>query len=169
MESTMELEIGAAGSHGITHPKKRAMLLALAKTGNISAAARAAGIGRKTHYDWLASDLSYAPAVQQAMEEAADVLEAVARKRAIVGSDTLLIFLLKSIRPEKFSQRVAVTHEPAPHPAMSIPREDLQGALAERLDRLPIPAARLLHRALEARLARRPDTLAGEFTLSEEN
>ena len=38
------------------------------------------------------------------------MLEAVARKRAIVGSDTLLIFLLKAVRPEKFRDRYQVQH-----------------------------------------------------------
>jgi hypothetical protein len=80
-----------SASHEITHPKKRAMLAALARTGNISAAARAADICRRTHYDWLGSDPDYRPSVEQAMEEAADVLEAVARQRALVGSDTLLM------------------------------------------------------------------------------
>ncbi len=46
MEQSMELEISAADSHGITHPKKRAMLAALSRTGNVSAAARAAQICR---------------------------------------------------------------------------------------------------------------------------
>ena len=111
MSTPMELEISAADSHGITHPKKRSMLAALSKTGNISAAARAAQICRRTHYDWLDSDPSYCPAVRQAWEEAADVLEACARKRALIGSDTLLIFLLKSVRPEKFRERYEVEHK----------------------------------------------------------
>lgn len=111
MNPPMELEISAADSHGITHPKKRAMLAALSRTGNISAAARAAQICRRTHYDWLDSDPSYVSAVSQAWEEAADVLEACARKRALVGSDTLLIFLLKSVRPEKFRERHEIEHK----------------------------------------------------------
>ena len=105
-----ENEISIAASHGITHPKKRAMLAALSQTGNVSAAARAAGIGRRTHYCWLDDDPRYVLAVEQAMEEAADVLEAVARKRAVHGSDLLLIFLLKAIRPEKFRERHHMEH-----------------------------------------------------------
>ncbi len=49
--------------------------------------------------------------MRQAWEESADVLEACARKRALIGSDTLLIFLLKSVRPEKFQERYQVEHK----------------------------------------------------------
>jgi hypothetical protein len=89
----------------IRHPKKAAMLAAIAKSGNVSASARAADIDRSTHYDWMHTDLEYAVKVGQAMEEAVDVLEAVARMRAIVGSDVLLIFLLKGHRPERYRER----------------------------------------------------------------
>lgn len=40
-----------------------------------------------------------------------DVLEATARKRAVEYSDTLLIFLLKGLRPSVFGERVRVTNE----------------------------------------------------------
>ena len=60
---------------------------------------------------WLHKDSEYATKVDQAMEEAVDVLEAVARKRAIVGSDVLLIFLLKGHRPEKYRERHEVQHK----------------------------------------------------------
>jgi hypothetical protein len=111
----------------IGHPKKAAMLSALAKTGNISASARAADIGRTTHYDWLQSDPAYAAAVETALEEAIEVLEAVARQRAVHGSDTLLIFLLKSLRPERYRERYQVEHsakEPTLREALAMLRED---------------------------------------------
>jgi len=44
------------------------------------------------------------------MEDAVDVLEAVARRRAVQGSDTLLIFLLKAARPAKYRERHQVEH-----------------------------------------------------------
>ena len=52
----MSVRVDEATSHEIAHPKKRAMLAALSRTGNISASARAADIARRTHYDWLESD-----------------------------------------------------------------------------------------------------------------
>jgi hypothetical protein len=43
----------AAGCAGrIRHPKKRAMLAALSKLGNVTGAARLVGINRDTHYSW---------------------------------------------------------------------------------------------------------------------
>ena len=95
----------------IRHPKRASMLAALSKTGNISASARAAEIHRSTHYEWLALDPDYAAGVDQALEEAVDVLEAAARKRALIGSDVLLIFLLKGHRPEKYRERHEIKHQ----------------------------------------------------------
>jgi len=104
---------------------KRGQFLAnFALTGNVQEAAQAAGIGRRTHYDWLKSDPAYEQAYQVASEDAADRMEREAYRRAVEGtdkpvyqgghlvgtvreySDVLLIFLLKGIRPEKFRERV---------------------------------------------------------------
>ena len=78
--------------------KQQAFLAAYAKTGNVTAAARQAKCHRASHYDWLA-DPDYADAFQQAQEQAVEDLESEARKRAKHGSDLLLMFLLKSLRP----------------------------------------------------------------------
>ena len=95
------------------------------------------------------------------MEEAADVLEAVARKRALVGSDTLLIFLLKAVRPWKFRERyevrssgtVKVEHKAA-REILRDPeaRSALEGAadrlrLEEKLARMPAHLARRMAKA----------------------
>lgn len=110
-------------AHSSPHLKKRAFLAALAKTGNIAAASRAARCDRSCYYDWRKGDKAFAEAAKAALEEAADLLELEARRRAADGvlepvfyrgrkvalvkrySDTLLIFLLKGIRPEKFRER----------------------------------------------------------------
>ena len=107
----------------ITRPKKRAFLAAYAEVGNVSQAAKIAGIDRQTHYDWKRNDPDYAEAFGHAEEMAADRLEQEARRRAVKGveepifyqgkkvgtvqkySDTLLIFLLKGARPEKYAER----------------------------------------------------------------
>ena len=93
------------------HPKKQAFLAAYSETGNVREAARAAGIDRGTHYDWLRKDPEYVTAFAHAQEDAADTLEAVARNRAIQGSDLLTIFLLKGLRPERYRERYNVTGE----------------------------------------------------------
>lgn len=92
----------------ISHPKKRAFLAAFATLGNISRAAMVAGINRRTHTDWMTSDAEYVSAFEDAKQHGADALEEIAWARAgglNKGSDTLLIFLLKGLRPEKFRER----------------------------------------------------------------
>jgi hypothetical protein len=111
----------------LTHAGKRTMIATLAETGNISEACRLINIGRRTHYAWMQEDEEYRRAVDDAMETAADLLEKEARRRAVQGvdepvfykgdecgavtrySDTLLIFLLKGVRPEKFRDRYEMT------------------------------------------------------------
>lgn len=105
----------------ITQAKKDAFLAAFAECGNLSEAARIADITRRMHYHWMRDDEEYAHAYAEALEEAADRLESEARRRAVDGvdepvgwfrgeaggvirrySDTLLIFLLKGVRPHKY-------------------------------------------------------------------
>lgn len=109
-------------------PKKAAFLAAFAETGNLSVSAAAAKVHRSMHYAWLAKDPDYREAFEQARETAADRLEQEARRRAIEGterpvyqggklvgtvreySDTLLIFLLKGVRPDVYRDNVSVRH-----------------------------------------------------------
>lgn len=119
-----------------TTAAQNAFLVAMSLTGNISASARAAGVDRGMHYDWLTFDTEYAERFKEAKAEAIEVLETEARRRAIEGlvtykftqsgkpikhpvtgepyfehkvSDTLLIFLLKAEAPEKYRDQLAVT------------------------------------------------------------
>ncbi|HXA67388.1 MAG TPA: hypothetical protein VNV82_19680 [Bryobacteraceae bacterium] len=88
--------------------KQHAFLAAYSKQGNVSAAAKAAKIGRRSHSNWL-KEPEYRTAFEDAREEAADYLEGQAWKRATSAkkpSDVLLIFLLKGIRPEKFRENL---------------------------------------------------------------
>ena len=105
----------------------RARFLAKLAAGfSIAAACRAERIGRRTAYDWRERDEEFAKAWDAAIEEGSDILEDEARRRAhdgvtkpvyqqgaLVGvvreySDTLLIFLLKARRPQKFRDNVKV-------------------------------------------------------------
>lgn len=108
--------------------KKRLFLEAYAKEGNIMAAARRAGVGRRSHYNWLKSDPEYPLAFHDAEEDYADSMEAEADRRARDGydkpvfykgeecgkvreySDSLLALRLKSLRPEKYRDK-APTNE----------------------------------------------------------
>lgn len=115
----------------IRHGKKRAFLVAYAELGNISEAAKAARCNRQSHLNWLKRDGLYALAFKDAQEQAIDRLEKEAQRRAhdgvvepvyyqgkVVGgikrySDTLLIFLLKGLRPDKYRERYDMRHSGA--------------------------------------------------------
>lgn len=91
-------------------PEKGARLLRqLALGRSVSAACRAEKIGRATYYEWRKDDPAFAAAADAAIEEGTDRLEDVARRRAEKESDTLLIFLLKARRPERY--RETMRHE----------------------------------------------------------
>lgn len=82
-----------------------AILDALRAGDAIGTACARAGIGRTTLHEWRHGDPELDAAVEDAIEYGTDVLEDVARDRAVRGSDTLLIFLLKSRRPDKYRER----------------------------------------------------------------
>lgn len=114
--------------------KMRRFLVAYAECGNVTQAAEMAGIDRTQHYRWLGTVEGYDPvpgypeAFAAAGEQAADRLEREAWRRAVNGverpvyyqgeqcgvvreySDTLLIFLLKGFRPEKYQERSRMEH-----------------------------------------------------------
>lgn len=121
--------------------KKPQFIEAYRRLGTITAAAEAAGVARGTHYEWLRNDPEYAAEFRQAEEAVADMLEREAIRRAVEGterfvyhqgevvgaerqfSDTLLIFLLKGHRPEKFKDRTQVTSEVTVHDGSEVDRE----------------------------------------------
>lgn len=109
---------------------KPIFLAELAKRGNVSDAAKVAKINRDTANEHRKSDPDFAEQWADALEQAADVLEREAFRRAHDGvlepvfgrddgpnagtvevgkilkySDTLLIFLLKGARPEKYRDK----------------------------------------------------------------
>lgn len=104
-------EGAVAQGRSLRTPEKGERLLAkLAQGYSVSAACKAEGIGRTAYYDWVKADPVFAQATTEAIERGTDVLEDVARTRAVKQSDTLLIFLLKARRPEKFKENVNVKH-----------------------------------------------------------
>lgn len=112
---------------------KPIFLAALAKRGNVSEAAKAAGVHRDTANEHRKTDAAFLARWESALEDAADALEREAFRRAHDGvvkpvfgsggpgvgtvevghvreySDTLLIFLLKGIRPAKYRDNFNVT------------------------------------------------------------
>ncbi len=80
----------------------------VAATGNVRLAANAAGVSRDAPYKRARRDPRFAARWTRAREEAVDTLEAEARRRALAGSDPLLMFLLRSLRPGIYRDRVDV-------------------------------------------------------------
>ncbi len=120
--------------------------MALAETGTRTRAAAIAGVHRSVLYtaQWK-QDRAFQAALKAAEEVAADRLEAEAWRRAVEGvekpvgwykgqpggyvteySDTLLIFLLKGLRPEKYRERMELRGGLAHLDLRQLPDELLQ-------------------------------------------
>jgi Bacteriophage Sf6, terminase small subunit-like len=81
----------------IRTPQKRTAFLAeLAAGGSVQRACLAARIGRSAAYAWRENDEDFAAAWEDAYEAGTDRLEDELTRRALDGSDTCLIFALKS-------------------------------------------------------------------------
>lgn len=110
-------------SEKLSKRKKRAFLNALAKTGRVAHAARAAGYTDSRYLQKLRrEDEDFAQEWDEAVEAAGDVLEDAAMQRAVEGvkedvfykgavvgqriiySDALLQFLLKHNKPDKYRE-----------------------------------------------------------------
>ena len=94
-------------SHSLT-PEKEAALKAFADYGTVAAAMRKVGMARRTWYDWKENDAEFAKLAGDAELAVADDLEEEAIKRAKESSDTLLIFLLKGHKPERYREKLDV-------------------------------------------------------------
>lgn len=77
---------------------------------NISLAARACKIDRRTVYRERERNPDFTARMEAAEKVAVANLEEVAYKRAVAQSDTLLIFLLKANRPSKYRESMKVQH-----------------------------------------------------------
>lgn len=107
-------------------------LEALSQYGNVSAAARHAGVSRNFVYSQRGTDAQFAAQWDHALTLGTEGLEDEARRRAFEGttreqpyfykgdevgrvvireySDTLLIFLLKAHKPEKYRETIRQEH-----------------------------------------------------------
>lgn len=111
-----------------TNKKREKFLNALAESASVVKACEIAKIGRRTVYEWREKDKDFAAAWERALDIGTDALEDEATRRAFEGwdepvhyqgvatssirkySDTLLIFMLKARRPERFKERQAHEH-----------------------------------------------------------
>lgn len=77
---------------------------------NISSSAYGAGVDRRTVYRERDKNPEFAAALMEAKNEAIERLEAAAYDRASKMSDVLLIFLLKSHKPEIYRESFDQRH-----------------------------------------------------------
>jgi len=82
----------------------------LSNSANVRAACQAAGVNRRTAYRHRERNPGFAAEWEEALQEAAEVLEAVAWQRAKEKSDLLLIFLLKSLKPDQYRETQVHQH-----------------------------------------------------------
>lgn len=126
--------MGAAVAQQLTPKKRERFLAALAECGSVTRAAAAVAVSREAVYRRRRADRDFAAGWDAAVDAAAAVLEEEAFRRAHDGveepltcakglirdadgvpvtvrkySDTLLIFLLKGARPEKYRENVKVS------------------------------------------------------------
>jgi hypothetical protein len=111
-------------------PQAEARFLGALRLGkSIAAAARAAGIGRRTSYDWCDRDPAFAGAWDEAWDVGTDYLEDLALKAAEQGSERLLLALLKARRPERYT-RTLVEHDGSVEVVLRNASETLEQKLA---------------------------------------
>ena len=138
----------------LKHPKKRAFLAAFPVHPSVTMAAKAAGVRRDIHYEWMRDDEVYREAFAEVKEMGIELLEVEAIRRARDGwdepvfykgektgtirkhSDTLLIFMLKAARPGVYKERVGMEHSgpdggPMRHEVAMTARGELATTLAE--------------------------------------
>ena len=112
-----------------TEGLKAEFLDTLRETANVTVAARSVGISPATAYKHRRDDALFAERWDEAINEAVDMLEAEAHRRAFQGteepvfyqgcevgyvrkySDPLTMFLLKAHRPDKYRERSEVKQE----------------------------------------------------------
>ena len=102
------------GAHSVRkiHPRARtriwrsAFLKALAKTPNVSLAAKAAGVSARTAYNHRDDDPVFAEQWLDALNRSVDVVEATAFRLASEGEPRLIEFILKAHRPQLYRERI---------------------------------------------------------------
>ena len=92
--------------------QKRAMIEALEKSlGVVTTACKSVGIHRSTHYDWMEKDSDYKKEVDALQDVALDFAESKLFKSIENGSDTAVIFYLKTKGKKRgYIERQELTH-----------------------------------------------------------
>jgi hypothetical protein len=86
--------------------KREEFCRVLAGGDSVTAAAESVGLSRRAAYNAREADPDFAAEWDAAVEAGTDRLEDEAKRRGLDKSDTLLIFLLKGRRREKYGDKV---------------------------------------------------------------
>jgi hypothetical protein len=134
--------------------KETEFLDRLGVTANVTQSCEETKIPRRTVYEWREADPEFAAAWDKALETGSDALEDEAIRRAHHGtlkpvfhqgqecgaireySDTLMIFMLKARRPERFRERSSVEHSGGVD-LRHVPIDDLRREFSELLGTVP--------------------------------
>jgi hypothetical protein len=102
-------------------------------TGIVRFSCRASGVGVKTAYEHRNNDEAFAEAWDDAIAEASEAFVLRARERALSAtecSDTMLIFMLKSLLPETFGDRSRVELSADVRATVRMTNEELVAGIA---------------------------------------
>lgn len=115
-------------AHKDPDTRKAKWLEAFDRLGTVFQACKETGVGRSTVYEWRQKDEGFAVAWADVEEATTERMEREAYRRSVEGvqreiyhqgqvvgeerqfSDTLLIFMLKARRPEKYRDNIKVEH-----------------------------------------------------------
>lgn len=93
--------------------RKRVFAELIATGCSFNEAAEALGVNRVTAFRWRQEDPEFAQACRDALKVSINVLKAEAERRAIRGSDKLLMFLLERYAPDQFHIAQKMEHSGA--------------------------------------------------------
>ena len=92
-----EREVARKFYRFVNSKQKNEFLNIYIETGTIGRAAKASGITRQTHYNWLKEDAAYKKAFGEAKEMAGDLLEEEAYRRAVDGTEMCVYYKGKKV------------------------------------------------------------------------
>ena len=108
-----------------TYILKKNMVEALEKSlGIVTTACKSVGISRVTHYEWFNTDEEYKTKVESIADIALDFAESKLHKSIENGSDTAVIFYLKTKGKKRgYIERTEIQHEGSKVSIQIIPDE----------------------------------------------
>jgi len=97
--------------HKIAHPRQQVFLSVYQQVGTVSAAARESGVGRRTHYHWLATDSEYKAAFESARENICRQIEDGLVDRLIYGTTEPVFYKGKKVgERRKFDNTASIAY-----------------------------------------------------------